>query len=88
MILIHEDKSYLSSLDLAAIEKGIAEMTVYSLRITNYFTEEQKQKNSESFNTMTLDQWNERCEHSRQSVSTKVKSIVDLINQKFMIFNT
>jgi hypothetical protein len=86
MILIQEDESYLSNLDLAAIDKGIAEMAVYSLRITNYFTEEQKQNNSATFDTVTPEQWKENCEKNKQAIAGKIKFVVDQINQKYMIY--
>jgi hypothetical protein len=86
MILIKEDKSFLSELDLAAINNGLAEMGIYSLRITNFFTEEQKQENRMESETLTREQWSERCEQSRQSAAVRVEKVVDTIHNKFMIY--
>lgn len=86
MIKITEDKSYLSSLDLAAIDNGIAELGAHSLRIANYFTEEQKQENSKTYETLTKDQWSIRCEQSRRSAAGSVEKIIDLIGDNYMIY--
>ncbi len=43
--MLWEDKHYLSPLDLKAIEKGIAKLDVFHLRISREdFTEEEKTK--------------------------------------------
>ena len=86
MIQIREDRSYLSGLDLKAIENGFAELRVYSLRITNFLTEEQKQENSRISDTLDREQWSTRCEQNRKFISVKVESVVDLISENFMIY--
>lgn len=86
MIKIRDDKSYLSGLDVKAIENGIAELGVYSLRITNFFTEEQKQENSKIYETLTREQWFQKCEQTKQSAAEKVETIVDSIHNNFMIY--
>jgi len=86
MITVKEDKSYMSKLDLTAIDNGFAEMGIHSLKITNFYTDEQKQANSKIFDTLTREQWNERCDQIKQIIGDKVEKIVDTIHEKFMIY--
>lgn len=86
MIKIKEDKSYLSSLDLAAINNGIAEMGIHSLKITNFYTDEQKQENLKESKLLTREQWNERCDRVKKSIAEKVEKLIDAINDTFIIY--
>ena len=84
--IIREDKSYLSDVDLVSIEKGIAELGIYSIRIGAYFTEEQKKENSEMAKLLSKEEWSERCERHKTETAEKVEKIVDAIHDNFVIY--
>lgn len=86
MIQIRKDESYLSELDIKAIESGIAEMGVYSLRITGFFTDEEKEENVRSSKILTNEEWNKRRDQNRKSLAIKVEKIIDKINEKCVIY--
>lgn len=86
MINVRKDMSYVSELDLKAIENGLADLSVHSLRITNFYTEEQKKENLNISHTLTREQWSAFCEENRKAIATKVEPIIDIISQSFMIY--
>lgn len=86
MILIEEDKSYLSSLDLKAIANGVAELGIHSLRFENHLTDEQKQNNLEESKILSREQWEVRCEQKQREVGKKLKYIMDVLADEFIIY--
>lgn len=86
MIIIKEDKSYLSSLDLAAIENGVAELGIHSLKFSNYLTEAQKQNNLEESKTLSREQWTARCEQMQRKVGEKLEYIMNTLADMFTIY--
>lgn len=86
MIKIKENKSYLSALDLAAIDNGVAELGIHSLQITNFYTNEQKADNSRLFETLTTEQWYKRCKQVKHNIAQKVEKLINELNNSFMIY--
>jgi hypothetical protein len=83
---IREDKSYLSSLDLLAIEKGIAKLDIYSLRIDREpFTEEQKEENHKLADRVSSQEWAIHCEESAERTARKIEPLIEKLSQKFII---
>lgn len=85
-IVIKEDKSYLSDVDLKAVEKGLAEMSVHSIRLEYEYTEEQKQENKRMADLLSREEWAKRCEEKRLIESKAVEKVVKFINEHFKIY--
>lgn len=85
MVLIREDKSYMSETDLQAIDKGIAELGVFSLRISKTFTEEEKKHSSHLYETDRAS-WREHAIISNQKTSEMIEKVIDALSQQFVIY--
>ena len=87
LIMIKEDKSYLSSGDLFAIERGYAELDVHSIRIDREsFTEVEKAENSKMYDTMNREEWNAYCNLIPDETSLKIKPLIEALSNKFKIY--
>ena len=83
---IREDKSYLSSLDLLAIEKGIAKLDVYSIRIDReQFSEEEKIENQRIAKTVSREEWSILCDQNKERTAQKIEPLIESLNEKFVI---
>jgi len=83
---IREDKSYLSELDLLAIEKGIAKLDVHNIRISREsFTEEQKEENHELADNVSSVEWSRICDENREKTSQKIETLIERLSKKFII---
>lgn len=83
---IREDKSYLSSLDLLSIEKGIAKLDIYSIRLDREpFTEEQKEENRKLTDSISREQWVIHCEESTERTAQKIQPLIETLSEKFII---
>lgn len=85
-IIIKEDKSYLSEVDLQAIKKGIAELGIHAIRLDREFTEEQKQKNRLLADSMNREEWAKHCKQSKKRTEKQIEKIIDTIHDNFMIY--
>lgn len=85
-IKIKEDKSYLSEIDLLSVEKGVAELGIHSIRLNVEFTDEQKQENIKAADSLSRDEWSNRCEKSKNKQAEKIKKVIDAINENFKIY--
>jgi len=84
---IREDKSYLSSLDLLAIERGIAKLDIHSIRIDREsFTEEQKEENHKLFDSVSKEEWSRLCEENRERTAQKIEVLIEKLSEKFDIY--
>ena len=85
--MIKEDKSYLSSDDLLAIEKGFAVLDIHAIRINaEKSIKEEKVENLRIHNTMTEEEWNKHCDLIQESISSKIKYLVGELSEKFRIY--
>ena len=84
---VREDKSYLSKIDLVAIEKGIAKIDIYNIRIDREsFTEEQKEENHKLFDSVSKEEWSRLCEENRESTAQKIEALIEKLSEKFDIY--
>lgn len=86
MIIVKDDKKYLSELDVLAIEKGIATLDIHSIRIDRYYTEEQKQENLLQSKSMTREEWSAHCNSVRDIVGCKVEQILTVLDSNLKIY--
>jgi hypothetical protein len=85
--MIKHDKSYLTGLDLLAIEKGYADLDLYMIKISREeYTEEQKEENRKIANSVSREQWGLHCEAARKNTASKIKPLLDALNNKFTIY--
>jgi hypothetical protein len=85
-IIISEDKSYLSAIDLLSIEKGIAKLGIHSIRFSAELTEEQRQENRRMSDILTREQWSERCDQHKKNIGQKIEKVINLINENYVIY--
>lgn len=85
--MIREDKSYMSKLDLKAIEKGIAKLDIYSLRIDReQYTEEQKEENKKLADSVSRDEWSKHCDDVKKRIAQKIEPLIESLSNKFNIY--
>lgn len=86
-MLIKHDYSYLPMGNRdKLIEKGFADLDIHSLNFDRYYTEEQKQANSNLAQTVTNKQWSEHCEEVSKDLYTKLLPIAELLNSKYKLY--
>lgn len=85
--MIREDKNYLSKLDLLAIEKSIAKLDVFSLRIDReQYTEEEKAENVKIANSVSDKEWFEICNNRREITAQKIEKLMQELSERFVIY--
>lgn len=82
---IKHDYSYVSSKAKELIERGYGEMSVYSLHFDRYYTEEQKQQNVKTAESMTNDEWNKHCDIMAESFDRPLREILNVFINKYNI---
>ena len=68
---IKEDYSYLSENEKKAIAEGIAKLYIYSIRLDRFFTEEEQTENTRQAETLTREQWAQRCDEIAQKIGAQ-----------------
>ena len=85
--MIREDKSYLSSGDVLAIEKGYAMLDIHSLRISGErLTDEQMKENGRLASIMTKEEWSNHCSILPGETALKIKPLIEALNKKYIIY--
>ena len=85
--MIREDRSYLSNNDMIAIEKGLAELDVYSIRIgREKLTEKEKTENLRVANSVSKEERDKYCDDKKEKTALKIKSLIELLSNKFAIY--
>lgn len=85
MVLIKKDMSYLSEIDLKAVENGIATLAVHSINLSRYYTDDQKAQNKAFSDTCTREQWSKHCNEVANVFADKMESIVSEIAKQCTI---
>ncbi len=85
--MIREDKSYLSSSDLLAIEKGFAKLDIYSIRVDReQLTEEEKAENLRIANSVSTEEWNKYCNQNKKKIESKIEPFIEKLSENFNIY--
>ena len=85
--MIREDRSYLSSGDILAIEKGFASLDIHSIRLDREnLTEEEKEENRKNYKAMTKEEWEISCNAIPGITSSKIKPLIEALSKKFTIY--
>ena len=85
-IKIREDKDFVSKTDLLSIEKGVAQLGIYAIRLSVIYTEEQIQENLRISKILAPEQWTARCEQSHKKQGQRIEKLVDAIANNFTIY--
>jgi len=85
MIVINEDKSFLSKVDFKAIENDVAKLGIRLLKFDSFVTEKEKQKNKKEYEMLSNEQWMIKCEQKLKEVHDKLKYIMDKLSERFII---
>ena len=84
---IREDKSYLSSIDIKAIDRGIAELDIHSLKISRRkYTEEEMANNKRVADNSSRESWIIHCNTIKKEVAAKVIPLMEFLSTKFDIY--
>lgn len=85
--MIIEDKGYLSSLDLLAIDRGIAQLDVFMLRLgRESLTEEEKTHNVQLAKTLSSGAWQLHCDRIKKDTAQKIHALLEALSPKFIIY--
>ena len=83
---IKKNLSYITENQKRLIDKDYGKMSVYSLNFSRYYNEEEKANNSRIYETMTHEQWEERCNEIQKHFGIMFDEIEEkLINSKYDI---
>ena len=82
-MIINKDFTYMNSQEL--IEKGYAELDIHSISFDRYYSEEEKQNNSLTFESMTNEEWNLHCDEIAEGIYQQMLPIITLLNEKYNI---
>lgn len=86
-MIIKEDYSYIREQDRILAKQGFAEADVHSLNFARFYSEEEKLQNREQAITMEDEAWDIHCEEVRQATHQKLILIVDMLKDKYRIYN-
>lgn len=84
--MIREDKSYLSKIDLLAIEKGIAKLDINSIRMEREISKKERIENKKLFETLSKEEWERLCYNKKRRASLIIKPIIDILDKNFIIY--
>lgn len=82
-MLITEDYTYTKT---RLIEAGYTDLTVHSLRFDRFYTEEEKEQNRQAAESMTVEQWHNRCEESSREIYRQLIGIIPLFEKYGIIY--
>lgn len=86
-IVICYDYSYISSNNYSVlIQRGIAKLSVYSIHIDKYFSEEEKEKNRSLAESISEKEWCKHCDESWKKYDKVAKDIMDVLDKKYEIY--
>lgn len=83
---IKHDMSYLSN-GKELIEKGYADLDIYSLHFDRYFTEEEKENNKRIADNLrnNTEEWNKHCDNISKMINQNLIPIIEMLNNKYYI---
>lgn len=82
---IKEDYSYLSETEKKAIAEGLAKLYIYSIRLDRFFIEEEQAENARQAQTLTREQWAQRCDKIAQEIGAQNTEAMTALLKHFKI---
>jgi len=84
-MFIKHDYSYIGDAENKLIEKGLAELDVFSITFDRYYTKEEQAGNKVLAESISKEDWSIHCENIRLELANKIKPIIDMLNLKYDI---
>lgn len=82
---IKHDESYIRDKMRKLMEHGYGEKTVHSICFERYFSEEEREENRRAGESMSQEEWLQRCEALLKSFDAKLTEIMDVFKKKYDI---
>lgn len=82
---INQDYSYINANEKLLIEKGYGKLSVHSIHFDRHYTEEQKENNRRTAETMTSDEWSKHCDEISKSFEKPMMEILHTFTEKYDI---
>lgn len=67
------------------ITMGFGVLDVHSIRLDRYYTEEEKQHNYQTSQTMSTEEWSQHCRNISNGLVAKITTIMDAVNDRFTV---
>ena len=82
---INHDYSYITSNERKLIDNGYGKITVHSVHFDRHYSEERKAENRQLAETLTKEEWNERCDRIAKSFDKPMNDILSVFVSKYNI---
>ena len=80
---ISKDFSYISTNETMLMDKGYGKMSVYSIHFDRHYSEEQKEKNRETAESMTREEWSKHCDEIAEGFAKPLNEILEKFLSKY-----
>ena len=84
-MFISQDFSYIKASEMKLIDSGYGKMSVHSVHFDRHFTEEKKENNRKTFQTMTTEEWNKHCLEISKSFDKPLREILSVLVGRYNI---
>lgn len=79
------DYNYINSDDRLLVEKGLAKIEIYQIRLDRYFSDEEKEQNRNIANNCHIDEWDKICNKTSKKIADGIYNILCNFEQKYKL---
>lgn len=84
-MIIKHDRSYISAISFELMNRGYAELSVHSIHFDRHYNDEEKKRNSETYASMTREEWGVHCDQIAESFVVPMSEILQRFAGKYDI---
>lgn len=83
---ISKDFSYINANETMLMDNGYGKLSVHSIHFDRHYSEEQKEKNREAFESMTRGEWSKYCDKIEEEFAKPLNEILEKFLSKYSIY--
>ena len=83
---ISKDYSYINANETMLMDNGYGKLSVHSIHFDRHYSEEQKEKNRETAESMTREEWSKHCDEIAEGFAKPMEEIVKQFASKYDIY--
>lgn len=83
---ISKDFSYINANETTLIDNGYGKLSVYSIHFDRHYSEEQKEKNRKTAESMTKEEWSRHCDKIAEEFAKPLNEILEKFLSKYSIY--
>ena len=83
---ISKDFSYINANETMLMDNGYGKLSVHSIHFDRHYSEEQKEKNRKTAESMTIEEWSKHCDEIAEGFAKPMEEIVKQFASKYDIY--